>query len=376
MSSRLFKIAAMCLLILAARAPAFAYSGDFDALVFDFDVESDFPEKWAAPALTDYAIRAISLNSKERAMPRDALKRLASRWAAAGRREMAFETRDALRQHTGASFIVDGSLSRDRSGFQFTGSVINPDTGLVRDISFSLKEFDIEAARGALRGTLETALGRKLPNDKSALLGTTNSSASAAHWKGVWQYERNETEKAIAFFQQSMSADPAFIEPALSLARAQMDKALFSDAAAILRKAISSAPKEPRAHFLLGLSLHFQRQKQLSLESLGTAANLEPRNPEYLFQLGVVHKESFRYPEAISNFEKALAIDKSYDAWFPLAEIYATTKQEQKAIHSLEQAAVWSRAGLLNRLKNDADFNWLRTNARFQLLIKQLERQP
>ena len=153
--------------------------------------------------------------------------------------------------------------------------------------------------------------------------------------------------------------------------RTLLEKTLFSEAAERFKKSIKLAPGDARGYFLLGLTYNLQGQKEPALDLLKHALKLDPDNPEYRYQVGRLLKKIFNYSEALREMNKAVEADPSlYDAWYEMAAIYATTKQEEETIYCLEKAAAWGAQEILIRMRNDADFEWLKSNPKFQSLLR------
>ncbi|MFA6449421.1 MAG: tetratricopeptide repeat protein [bacterium] len=361
----LIAVLSVCAALFSARA---AYAQE--ALVFDFETEKAFAEDWAAPALTDYAIRVLNSESTYSAMPRERLKRLVSRWPNSRKNSLSFEASDAIRQHIGAKFIIEGSLRRDRSGFQFTGSLVNPESGAARDLSFQQKNFDLAAIRKQLRLNIKKAIGLKFTANPAALLGTVNADAYQSYWKGVQRYESGDADNALVLFERAAERDPSYIEPTLMMGRILLDKAFFSKAAEQFKRATDKWPADARGHFLLGLTYYLQRQSAPARTALSKAAELDPDNPEILYQLGLLDKDSFRYADAVDELEKAVKQDSSLtDAWYQLASMHSNAKQEAKTLDCLEKAAAWGGREVIAKIRNDNDFSWLRGERRFQMIV-------
>jgi len=373
---KLFDVARKGILMVAAAAAVILFtqfSYGSEAVVFDFETNGNFTEDWAAPALTDFTIRLLSTQTKWKALERDRLARLISRWPVEKRGALSFETRDAIRQHLGAKFLIEGRLENDRSGFRFVGTLINPDSGDVADISFQMKKFELEAAQKKLLQNLKKALSGAFNPKMSTLQGTGDADAYRLYWKGIRLYEKGLPDKALPLLEKAVSRDKQYIEPALMVGRIFLDKAFFSKAVEKFRFCVDTWPSDARAHFLLGLTYYLQRMNPPARAEFHKAVDLDPGNPEYYYQLGLLEKETFRYDEAVENLEKAVELDSSlYDGWYQLAVIYASAKQESKTLECLDKAAAWGDKAVFIKMRNDADFAWLRNNGKFQsILIRQ-----
>jgi hypothetical protein len=359
----LIALVSTCLL---SGGPAHA----IETLVFDFEPDKSFKEKWEGAALTDFTIRALNKARPGAAMPRERLQRLVARWSRTIKQTSSFETRDAIRQHAGARFIIEGSLSQSRNGTTFTGTIIDPDKGPVNDISFTLKNFDLAVARQRIIRGLRKSFGLKYDFNPSGVMGTDDNVAYKLYWKGVAAYEQGYPDTALKLLEESAGRDAKYIEPQLLTGRIMLEKTLFSQAADLFRRIAKLAPSDPRVYFLLGLTYSFQRQNSLALDSFKRAAELDPANPEYISQLGRFRKDTFRFSDAIVELQKATDLDQSlYDAWYDMAVIYASIKQETKALDSLEKAVQWGGPEIMARMENDADLAWLHDNVRFQTLL-------
>ncbi len=344
-----------------------------EALVYNFEVNSGFTDDWAAPALTDFTIRLLNTQTPWKAMRRDRLSRLISRWPVDNKRGLSFETRDAIRQHVGAKYLIEGRLENDRSGFKFIGTLIDPDNGGVTDLSFQMKKFDIANAQKKLVQNIKKALREDFNPKTQMLQGTGDSDAYRLFWKGVRLYEKGDADKALSLFEKSAARDKAYIEPALMAGRVLLDKALFNKAVERFRRAADDWPADARPHFFLGLTYYLQRMNPPARAAFQKAVELDPGNPEYHYQLGLMDKETFRYDDAVENLEKAVKIDSSlYDAWYQLAVIFSSAKQQHKTLECLDKAATWGDRALFVKIRNDADFAWLHNNGKFQtILIRQ-----
>jgi len=303
-------------------------------------------------------------------MPREKLANLTDRWPAASKTHFTFEAKDAIRQHVGASIIIEGDLSGSRAGMKFTGTLIDPERGVVRDLSFTSKSSSLENMQKELKLKLEKAMGMRLPQAKAGMSGTKNTAAYTAYWKGVWNYENGKPDKAYTLFETAAKKDSSFKAPRLLMGRILLDKALFTQATALIRPMADAKTNDPRPHFLLGLTYYLQRQSSLARSEFLRAIDIEPDNPEYHYQLGLLDKEVFRFGEALEQFTKASALDSSlYDAWYQAGVIYSLMKQEKKALDALENAAKWGGPVIVERMRNDSDLAWLRDNVRFQTIL-------
>lgn len=93
----------------------------------------------------------------------------------------------------------------------------------------------------------------------------------------------------------------------------------FDQAMAALQHARSLAPKNPSVLFALG-SANFQQQKYTAaIDNLQAGLKLKPNDPEALFDLGNAYYKLRQLPDAIAQYNKAIAQDKQF--WAPINNI-------------------------------------------------------
>ncbi len=343
-----------------------------DIVVFDYVSEAGLDQPWAALALTDYSIKLINRTGSYRAMPREQLRRLANRWNRGKKVSLSFETKDALRQFLGASALIEGRLEQTRTGFSFIGTLINPDTGIIDDISFNIKKFSIAEAQTLLARNISAAIDVKLPEpDDVSIVGTDNNEAYVKYWKALYAYENNETQKALILARESESSDENYIEPSILIGRIYLEKTELSKAEAKFKSVAETAPSDPRAYFWSGFTDFLSRKYGAAEHQLKKAIDIDSGNPEYYHQLGLLYSKTFEYSKAVDIFLTAVDIDPSLaETWYEIAAIYSRMKKGTEAVEYAGKAVEWGGRPMIVRLKNDSDFGWLSDNPKFLWILK------
>lgn len=120
---------------------------------------------------------------------------------------------------------------------------------------------------------------------------------------------RTAAERAIMDGEAAVKADPRSVNARLSLAAAYAGTGRYGDAAKILNIAIKLAPKNVKAHYMLGVVYKDQGQLDKAIASFKKAAGLEGElgdiyNDIY-FELGKTYEQKGDYKSAIDAFLKA-----------------------------------------------------------------------
>jgi len=337
-----------------------------DILVFDFSTDDNFPDPWADIALTDFTINLLNLSEAYCAMPRGQLRRMIQRVMPEANGKLFFENYDTLRQHIGASSFIEGALESRNGSFIFKGTYTNMDQGTVKDLSFTLKKYNLEEIQRNLAEKLEKATGRKLDYQRENVMGTSSPQAYSAFWQGMIQYEAGAADRGGNFFNKALEHDPDYVDPRIVKGRILLEKTDLNRAVSVFRKAVELEPGNPWVHFWLGFALYLLHSNPEAETELLKAIELYPENPEYLHQLGTLYKSSGRYAEAVRMFIRSTEIDPSIsDAWYQLASIYSSMKNKKETLSYLEKAIKWGGDELRVKIKNDADFAWLKNSIRF-----------
>jgi tetratricopeptide (TPR) repeat protein len=132
-------------------------------------------------------------------------------------------------------------------------------------------------------------------------------------WLGVAERELGMETVAYERFRQCLQAQP---EDPHVLATAGNAVAAFADpdAEAALRTAAMIAPQLPLARWLYGAYLSREGMLEEGLEELRAARELEPDNPEIVYELGVAHALAGNTARAVDLLYRVVELDRE-DGW-------------------------------------------------------------
>jgi DNA-binding winged helix-turn-helix (wHTH) protein/Flp pilus assembly protein TadD len=249
-----------------------------------------------------------------------------------------------------------------------------------------------------------------MPKAKAAaasVLALDNKSANIHVALGVivTQYDWEWT-KAEEAFKRALELDPHHY-PAHHLygwylmARGQLD-----EAAVAMRRALDAAPSKDLNHWGLGLNYYFARRLDDSAEEYRRAIAIEPRSHWPHMFLGWALAEQGRFGEALSEANEGFRLDnngqtfasigyiyalsgrrtdaervllelqemakRSYVSPYDIAPIYAALGDKGHTLQSLEKAYEDRSGWLAWWLKVDPRLNAVRSEPRFEKLLRQV----
>ncbi len=91
-----------------------------------------------------------------------------------------------------------------------------------------------------------------------------------------------------------------------------------------------------------------QKQKNVTQEEveLGELISVQPTNPDFHQEYGLLMMEETKYPEAIQHFDDAIKVDPDYaNAYAMKGECYAKQKKYKEAIEEYTKAQQHAKAG-------------------------------
>lgn len=90
-------------------------------------------------------------------------------------------------------------------------------------------------------------------------------------------------------------------------AQAHLKAGRIPQAAEVLRQLVRDYPREPRAHFMLGVLAHQSGQFAAAFEHLSTSIEIDPAPAEPYFIRGLIYQQTQRPAEAAAEYRKCIA---------------------------------------------------------------------
>lgn len=173
----------------------------------------------------------------------------------------------------------------------------------------------------------------------------------------VWQTE--DPSKAAIFAEKALAIDPDLADPRLLLAEIHMDDDRDAEAKVEIAKVLAVNPRHAEAHAILAAIAYGGDDKATFERSVATVLDINPAYGEVYRRTARQAASRYRFDEAVSLAEKALAVDPlNYRAAGDLGMHMMRTGDEQGARRALERSfrgdpyfdVVYNLLGLLDKL--------------------------
>lgn len=133
--------------------------------------------------------------------------------------------------------------------------------------------------------------------------------AAAHHNLGVYLYDQDQAEEAIAAFNQALTIDPCLGEALSQLGLIHLRRGDFVQAESLLRRAVAVTPDNSLARGNLGITLWRLARLEEAASTLREAVAAEPDRVDRHYALGCVLVDLGRLDEAVLCFNRAATLD-------------------------------------------------------------------
>ncbi len=169
---------------------------------------------------------------------------------------------------------------------------------------------------------------------------------------GLYSYYERNYDDAIAKYKQTLKSDPDFWVVRHYLALAYVQKGMYNEAVAELRSLVKAPPSGP-------ISDHIIETEMEASASLGFASGMAGRTAEAQDILAKLQSLS----------------ERRYISGLYFAMVYAGLKDNERAIHYLNEAFQTKHPGLV-LIRIDPTFDGLRSDDKFKALVRRFEPIP
>ena len=194
------------------------------------------------------------------------------------------------------------------------------------------------------------------------IVDVTTSSLEAYNYflRGRDDYDRMYSADAKKFLQKAVELDPTFAAAYLWLGKVYGDLLEGSAREEAYKKAkeySAKAPEKERLYIEASYASAVENNMEKRFNILREIAQKYPDEKQIHFDLGLFFHGRYMYPEAIKEYEKALAIDPRYGAALnDLAYVYADSGDFEKALDCFQKYASVS-PGDANPIDSIAELN-------------------
>ncbi len=273
---------------------------------------------------------------------------------------------DACRR-AGVDAIVLGSFTKAENLFATDAKIYDVQTknlikstgsrgeGVGSILRTQIDELSREIARGV--GLSERAAAK----DSKPITEVTTASMEAYEFflKGQEDFERYYFDDARVSFEKAVEKDPTFAVPYFYLARVYKNLADSPRAAKAMEqfKKLSkvSPGKGKDALYIAALTAFVDNDVEGYVRGLNEVINADPKDKRAHAELGGIYRNDHKYPEAVAEFEKALAVDPNFGyALNLLAYTFADMGEKDKALATFDRYAA-AQPGEANPLDSMGD---------------------
>ncbi len=261
----------------------------------------------------------------------------------------------------GARYIVSGSVQRQGERVRVNLDLVDVETA---ENLLSEQHEHASADPFALQDELVSAIAGvlapevlKLERERAVLRPPTEAGVYDLYERGMWHRYRNtreDLEAAEALFREALEIDPGYARAtaALSLCRnfAAISRwvpdvrAAFAESLTLARRAVADDPRDPHAHFALGVACMNERRMPEAIAELREAIRLNPSHAFAHANLGQVFNYLNQPDDGLAEVELALRLnphDPRRFMWLPyLAASHYLAGRNKECLAVCEQALV------------------------------------
>jgi TolB-like protein/DNA-binding winged helix-turn-helix (wHTH) protein/Flp pilus assembly protein TadD len=272
--------------------------------------------------------------------------------------------------------LAYSGLADCNSGLTWHGFA-SPKEALPRAKTAALKAIEIDPTSGEAHASLALVLSHQrnwaaAEIEFKRALQLSPGYANAHHWYGDYLSVVGRHEEALVEAKRAFELDPVspMINTWLGLRYYHVRR--YDEAIEQGRKILEFDPNFAPAHLLLGQAYVQKGLHAQAISELKSATALSGGSPLYLAQVGVAYAAAGKNAEALRVIDHLRKLaTQSYVSSYGLAQIYATLGDKQHAMKWL-QAAYDEHAVWMQYLKVDPVLDSLRSQARFQDLVRQM----
>ena len=246
-------------------------------------------------------------------------------------RTSAFQFKDhegdfrAIGETLGVGTILEGSVRTSSDDMRITTQLVDADEGhTLWSANYDRQITNVFQVQDEITGAVVEALQAKLLKGEQAPTGrNVDSEAYKANQQGRYLQGLatvDSQHQAIEYFSRARQIDPAFAEPLVGLASANLMLALnmsaidrnlgFDRASGFLEEALRLNPDQADAYVARALIKQIKSRDYIGAEiDLKRAVEIDPNNITALRRLGTIHGYYGRYDEAMDAFQTIIDRD-------------------------------------------------------------------
>jgi tetratricopeptide (TPR) repeat protein len=201
-------------------------------------------------------------------------------------------------------------------------------------------------------------------------INITPNDAYAWWSRGNALLDLGQYAEAVTSYDRTLEIKPDYHEAWYNRGIALSQLGDYEEAIASYDRALAIKPDKYQTWNSRGIALRQLGRYEESIDSYDHALDIKPVDYEAWYNRGCVLCRLGHYEEAIASWSQALAIKPDYpSAFYNTACLYALLGNANLAIENLQQAINLNSNKYREMAKNDSDFDRIRGEQRFQVLL-------
>ena len=201
--------------------------------------------------------------------------------------------------------------------------------------------------------------------------------ATARHWHGFFLGMVGRVDEAVAEIRRAQELDPLSIIIRTHLGLMLYQGRRYDEAIKQLRQTLEMEPYFAAAHYFLALAYEQKRMCEETITHLQKALTVSPGSPDKVGALGHAYAVFKRRADARKAFNELQKLrERRFVSAFDFAIICTGLNETDQAFKWLERAHTERSFSMLMSLKGEPRFDALRSDPRFQDLVRRAGLQP
>ena len=147
-------------------------------------------------------------------------------------------------------------------------------------------------------------------------------------------YEQGQFQKALSIYEKLSKQNPYRLDYFMAMVAANQQLENFSEAEHLLKGKLGDGRNFPQLYVELGYNYSLQSKTELATEYFNKAIEALDKNPNFAYNIGVAFEKYSLLDEAVSTYEKAMALSDKMDFNAQLAQIYGEQGKLEKMFDS------------------------------------------
>ncbi|MDC8001656.1 tetratricopeptide repeat protein [Aequorivita todarodis] len=147
-------------------------------------------------------------------------------------------------------------------------------------------------------------------------------------------YEQGQFQKALTIYEKLSKQNPYRLDYFMAMVAANQQLENFSEAEKLLKEKLGDGRNFPQLYVELGYNYSLQNKPELASEYFNKAIEALDQNPNFAYNIGATFQKYSLLDEAVSAYEKAMALSDKMDFNAQLAQIYGEQGKLEKMFDS------------------------------------------